>query len=289
MASAVFYGICHDQVTARVCVEYFTVGHAPIFHTESPTLLALAFGTMATWWVGLILGVLAALVSRAGSWPKLDAAHLIRPIACLLIVMAVASILAGITGYQLAKASGLVLPEPFGPRVPNDRHHLFFADSLAHLAAYGVGLLGGLILCAGVLVQRRRTARAAASANDGTARVDLLAEHWVVVTSRWIARTISIPLFGLLVLITLGDGVPNLLTASMREKLFVTVVLMMLFGLILAWKWEGVGSLLILGGLVLFATAAEAFLLSIVFTPWLVTGLLHLVCWVGKRRVGGVH
>ncbi len=148
MASAILYGICHDQVTARVCVEYFTVGHAPIFHTESPTLLAFGWGTMATWWVGLILGVLAALVSRAGSWPKLDAAHLIRPIACLLIVMAVASLLAGITGYQLAKASGLVLPEPFGPRIPKDHHPLFFADSLAHLAAYGVGLLGGLILCA---------------------------------------------------------------------------------------------------------------------------------------------
>lgn len=289
MASAIIYGVCHDQVTARVCVEYFTVGHAPIFHTQSLTLLALGFGVTATWWVGLILGVLAALVSRAGSWPKLEAAHLIRPIACLLIVMTVASILAGITGYQLAKASGFVLPEPFGPQVPEDRHHLFFADSLAHLAAYGVGLFGGLILCAGALVQRYRIARTPASANDAMARVDLLTEHWVVATSRWTARTISVPLFGLLVLLTLGDGVPNPLTASPRERLLVTVVLMMLFGLLLAWKWEGVGSLLILGGLVLFATADEAFLLSIVFTPWLVTGLLYLVCWVGMCRGGGVH
>lgn len=289
MASAIIYGICHDQVTARVCVEYFTVGHAPIFHTESPTLLAFGWGTMATWWVGLILGVLAALISRAGSWPKLDAAHLIRPIACLLIVMAVASLLAGITGYRLAKASGLVLPEPFGPRIPKGRHPLFFADSLAHLAAYGVGLLGGLILCAGVLVQRYRIARAAPLTNDGTARMDLLAEHWVVVISRWTARTIGIPLFGLLVVLTLGEGVPNPLTASLRDNLFGAVVLTMLFGLILAWKWEGVGGLLILGGLVLFATANEPFLLNIVFTPWLVTGLLYLVCWVGKRRVGGVH
>ena len=147
MASAIVYGVCHDQVTARVCVEYFTVGHASIFHTESPTLLAFGFGTLATWWVGLILGVLAALASRAGSWPKHDAARLIRPIACLLIVMAVTSILAGITGYQLAETSNLVLPEPFGPRVPKKHHHPFFADSLAHLAAYGVGLIGGLILC----------------------------------------------------------------------------------------------------------------------------------------------
>ncbi len=293
MVSAVIYGICHDQVTARVCVEYFTVGHAPIFHTESPTLLAFGFGTAATWWVGLIFGVLAASVSRAGSWPKVDAARLIRPIACLLTVMAICSVLAGIAGYQLAKASGFVLPEPLGPRVPKGHHHFFFADSLAHLAAYGAGLVGGLILCAGVIVQRRRIAQAARLVNGrpkGTvpARLDLLAEPWVVVTSRWTARAISVPLFGLLVLLTLGDGVPNPLTASPRERLFVAVALTMLVGLILAWRWEGVGGLLILGGLVLFAAADEAFLLNIVVTPWLVTGLLYLVCWAGKRRLGRV-
>lgn len=288
VASAIVYGVCHDQVTARVCVEYFTVGHTPILPTESPTLLALFYGTMATWWVGVIFGVLAALASRAGSWPKLEAAHLIRSIACLLTVMAVASILAGVTGYQLANSGGFVLPEPLGSRVAEDRHDLFFADTLAHLAAYGVGLLGGLILCAGVLVHRRRMAREKASADD-TTYTDVFTEHWFVVTCRWTARTISIPLFVLLVLVTLGDGVPNLLTASSREKLFVVIALMMLFGVVLAWKWEGVGSLLILVGLVLFATADEAFLLKIVLVPWLVMGLSYLVCWVAKRWGAGPH
>lgn len=67
--SAVLYGILHDQVTARVCVEYFTVAHPPIFHTTSPTLLAIGWGILATWWVGLILGVPAAVVSRSISLP----------------------------------------------------------------------------------------------------------------------------------------------------------------------------------------------------------------------------
>ena len=39
IAVAVVYGILHDQVTARVCVEYFTIGHPPMFPTNSPTLL----------------------------------------------------------------------------------------------------------------------------------------------------------------------------------------------------------------------------------------------------------
>jgi hypothetical protein len=284
MASTIVYGICHDQVTARVCIEYFTVGHTPVLQTDSPTLLALAFGTMATWWVGLILGVLAALASRSGSWPKVDAAHLIRPIACLLVVVAVASLLAGLTGYRLARSSGFVLPDPLGSRISQARHALFLANTLAHLAAYAVGLLGGLAICARVLVQRRRAARAAPLNENGTARFDLLAEQWIVVVSRWIARTIGIPLFVLLLLLTFSDGPPSPLTTSPREILFGVVVLIMLVGLFVAWKWEGVGSLLILGGLALFATANEPFLLKIVFIPWLVTGSLYLACWIGKRR-----
>ena len=45
IAAAVVYGILHDQVTARVCVEYFTIGHPPVFNTDSPTLLALGWGS----------------------------------------------------------------------------------------------------------------------------------------------------------------------------------------------------------------------------------------------------
>ncbi|MEX0794660.1 MAG: hypothetical protein WD045_16100 [Pirellulaceae bacterium] len=66
IASAVIYGILHDQITARVCVEYFTIGHPPVFNTEAPTLLGLGWGIIATWWVGLILGVGLAMVARIG-------------------------------------------------------------------------------------------------------------------------------------------------------------------------------------------------------------------------------
>jgi len=285
VASAVVYGICHDQVTARVCVEYFTVGHPPVFTTASPTLLALAFGITATWWVGLVFGMLAASVSRAGPWPKLDAAYLIRPIACLLIVMAVASLLAGVTACQVAEGSGFVLPEPLTDRVPKDRHYLFFADTMAHLAAYAVGAVGGLILCAGVLAQRRRIARAPVSVEQASSCTPPRMQAALLVISRWTARSVGIPLFVLLVLLTLGDGIPNPFTASPRERLFLAIDAITLSGLVLAWKWEGVGSLLILGALALFAASGEPFLLNIVLAPWLVTGLAYLMCWILLRRM----
>lgn len=159
IAAAILYGVTHDQVTTRVCVEYFTIGHPPIFETESPTLLALGWGVIATWWVGAILAVPAVLVSRAGSWPTCTANDLVRPIGCLLTAMALASLAAGIAGYFAARADWVWLAEPLASRVPSDRHDRFLADYWAHNAAYGVGFVGGWAVCIGVLVRRSRLAR----------------------------------------------------------------------------------------------------------------------------------
>jgi hypothetical protein len=95
IAAAVVYGIVHDQVTARVCVEYFTIGHYPLFDTTNPTLLGFGWGIVATWWVGLILGIVLAVVSRAGSRPKRSAGSLLRPVTLLLCWMALLSAAAG--------------------------------------------------------------------------------------------------------------------------------------------------------------------------------------------------
>src|SRR6187200_1060627 len=87
IAAAVVYGILHDQVTARVCVEYFTIGHPPVFATESPTLLGIGWGVIATWWVGLLLGPPLAFAARAGRRPKRHVRTLVCPILNLLVVM----------------------------------------------------------------------------------------------------------------------------------------------------------------------------------------------------------
>ena len=158
IAAAVVYGIVHDQVTARVCVEYFTIGHPPIFNTTSPTLLAIGWGITATWWVGLILGIPAALACRVGPWPKLDAAGLVRPIICLLATMACGSLLAGIAGYFAAKAGAVELVGAIALYIPNSKYPAFIADLWAHLAAYGIGFFGGLVVCGWILLRRRRMA-----------------------------------------------------------------------------------------------------------------------------------
>src|SRR6516164_6267509 len=93
--AAIIYGIVHDQITARICVEYFTIGHPPVFGTDDPTLLGLGWGVIATWWVGLILGVPLACCSRVGWWPQFTAAQLMRPLLVMMSIVGVLAFLAG--------------------------------------------------------------------------------------------------------------------------------------------------------------------------------------------------
>ena len=144
--AAVAYGIIHDQVTARVCIEYFTVFHPRIIASESPTMLALAWGVVATWWVGLPLGVGLALAARAGDRPPRSIGSLVRPILVLLAVMYLGAFLMGLTGYSLGKV-GLVQPADWvAEDLPADRHARFLADLWAHNASYALGVVGGLVV-----------------------------------------------------------------------------------------------------------------------------------------------
>ena len=145
VVAAVLYGIAHDQITARICVEYFTVGHPPVFDTADPTLLGLGWGIIATWWVGLLLGAPLAVAARAGSRPKRSPGSLVRPVTRLLAVMAVGAFLAGITGWLLARAGVVFLTGPVAEILPADRHAPFLADLWAHSASYLTGLGGGLV------------------------------------------------------------------------------------------------------------------------------------------------
>ena len=64
IGAAVVYGIVHDQFAAHICVEYFSVFHPRVFATQSPKLLALGWGIVATWWVGAFLGLILAISAR---------------------------------------------------------------------------------------------------------------------------------------------------------------------------------------------------------------------------------
>ncbi|HYF14096.1 MAG TPA: hypothetical protein VD971_03380 [Phycisphaerales bacterium] len=174
VGAAVFYGVVHDQITARICIEYFTIGHRRAFESDSPTLNALYWGVVATWWAGLIAGVLLATAARAGAWDKLGARQLWPLVAGLLLAMGVSAAAAGVFGHGLAdtyfkdkeiKRNGLVVSER--ERVD------YIACVYAHGASYSVGFGGSVVVAIMTVVWRgvrtRRRSTAASPDQSGVA------------------------------------------------------------------------------------------------------------------------
>ena len=155
MLAAIGYGILHDQVTAHLCVEYFTVAHPPVFPTQSPFLLALGWGILATWWVGLGLGSALAAAARLGPAPRIGLAHLRRPILLLMAASAVAALVAGLCGALLAAAGVFTLPDDLAAVIAPDRQVAFAAAAWAHTASYAAGGLGGLLVIVRTIRRRR--------------------------------------------------------------------------------------------------------------------------------------
>ena len=155
VVACIVYGIVHDQITARICVEYFTIGHAIIIPTEDPTILGLLWGVIATWWVGVMLGVPLACVARWGSQPRKTASELVRPMGLLMLVNGIFALCAGTVGYLLARNDWVYLTGPIAERVPEDRHVTFLTDLWAHNASYLGGFIGGILLMIWVWRSRR--------------------------------------------------------------------------------------------------------------------------------------
>ncbi|GAA4429723.1 hypothetical protein [Bremerella cremea] len=157
VVACVTYGILHDQVTARICVEYFTIGHIPVLGgTTNPTVLGLVWGVLATWWVGVMLGIPLAFICRVGSLVKLSVRDLIKPMLVLMAVTGGLAAVAGVVGYVLASNGSVTLLGAMAERVPPEKHVAFLADLWIHGASYAGGFVGGVVLMIRSMVVRYR-------------------------------------------------------------------------------------------------------------------------------------
>ena len=106
---------------------------------------------------------------------------------------------------------------------------------------------------------------------------------------RRIARIWSgvVILVGLLIFIgeVSQSRAPNLTTYPIYENLIPLALFISLVGLLLAWRWEGIGGLITIAGvgvanLVYWFTGREApLVVFLVLLPVLIPGLLFLVSW----------
>lgn len=170
------YGILNNQVTVRICPEFFTQGfmrqrmyhwNGPvlrrarniIMNTESPTVIGLVWGPIATWWVGALLGIPVALAARVGSHNQISATELIKPLAIALAATGTGAAVVGGIGY--VTAWDLKFREKFISRfpaavagVPATAMRGFITNAYAHQAAYAAGALSGLSVIGYILNKR---------------------------------------------------------------------------------------------------------------------------------------
>jgi hypothetical protein len=157
------YGSLHDQVSVRLCPEYFTVLHNPIPGLTDPTLLGLAWGILASVGGGVAMGYAAGLAATVGPRPQLSARELVLP---MLAVLGWVAVVTAITGLSVARHADMfdVRLDPFlATIVPPERHHGLLVVACYHLAAYASAIVGSVAMCVWVGTERgRRVSRRAA-------------------------------------------------------------------------------------------------------------------------------
>ncbi len=145
---AVVYGIAHDMVTAHVDVRYFTVYHPHLVDSESPVVMALLWGFVATWWMGLIIGGILALATQAASAPRLSAKVVLKRLAV------------GSIGVYLAAMGTLLMASTFivGPVQVNGEtlDSSIMAILMTHNVSYFLSGIVALSIAVWCIVERGR-------------------------------------------------------------------------------------------------------------------------------------
>ena len=167
VATAIAYGVVNDQVTSAISWEYYYHGKAldkVLGPTTPPDRLALSreaakIGAMATWSVGLILGVAILIANNPSRHPSRDPSRnrpqrsfreLIKLLPMVIALAVAFAIVVGVLGWF-----GWLnwISEDFRDMWHADifRPRRFTAAYGAHLGGYIGGLFGGIVAVIRVL------------------------------------------------------------------------------------------------------------------------------------------
>ena len=106
-------------------------------------------------------------------------------------------------------------------------------------------------------------------------------------TIRWVARILGTFLAGLVLVFVVAhalgeEGLPNPFTQPLGVALEFVGLFAAVLGAVIAWKWEGLGGVMVLGGMMIFHVVERD-----IWLAWGelfdLTGVLFLVYWYFKR------
>ena len=133
-------GLAVDVVTANVAVEYFTVHHPHVVDIHSPWIMAVVWGIGASWWFGLIAGVLLWWMNARRPRPLSErrVLRMIVPalVAIWFVMMAIVAGVYGIAGW---------IPEN-QRRVTFESDRRLMAVAFSHYTEYALGGIVTIVL-----------------------------------------------------------------------------------------------------------------------------------------------
>jgi len=158
VVAAIGYGIIYDQITIRICPEYFTVWHPRVSDSTNLTVIALIWGFIATWWMGLSLGLLLASFAVFGRQPLPSGRFILRTIGRILLWTAGVTLLTGLCAWIFRfEAYPYVMGYSLYQLGPEFRRR-FGVDYWMHTTSYFGGLITCIVYCAFILIERDKLA-----------------------------------------------------------------------------------------------------------------------------------
>ena len=100
----------------------------------------------------------------------------------------------------------------------------------------------------------------------------------------WTPRVIGTLLFVMLIVFAVGEGIPNPIKQSLVVRIEMLAMFIMWFGLLIAWKSELIGGMLIFLGYTSFCVLEwQAPSIKFPFGLFLFVGLLYIFSWLSKK------
>lgn len=96
---------------------------------------------------------------------------------------------------------------------------------------------------------------------------------------RWIAGIYGGLLAALILTIAVGEGPPNPFTQPLPVAIELFGMLAILSGCIIEWKWQGIGAVLVIAGIMTFHVIEKKLWLMGIFPFFDLAGVLFLLSW----------
>jgi hypothetical protein len=151
------YGALHDQVTYSISSEYFTIFKFDQFGftdwgNNNPRATTALIGILATWWVGLFIGIIQGLVALIHKTPELMFQFAFRAVLITLVI----TILFGLIGYIVETINPQTYPNCCFPYTIKDGKSFQIVGSI-HNYGYAGGEIGAFIGIVYQIIMKRKT------------------------------------------------------------------------------------------------------------------------------------